>query len=66
MTTDTPAVLARADELGEALQRAKSEMSPEAFQSLLAECNMKIRRMTRIEYGAVCAPPAGGCCCGGK
>lgn len=65
MTSETPAVFARADELAEALQRAKAEMNPDAFLNLLAECNMQIRRMTRIEYGAVCAPPAGGCCCGG-
>lgn len=66
MAPDNSAVLARADALGEALQRAKDELDPDVFRLLLAECNATIRQVTRIEYGTVCAPAGGGCGCGGK
>ncbi len=66
MALDDSAVLARADELGEALQRARDEMDPGAFLHLLTECNATIRQITRIEYGTACAPTGGGCGCGGK
>ena len=66
MVAEDLAVLARAEDLGEALQQIKDRMDPGEFRHLLTECNATIRQITGIEYGTICAPPECGCSCGGK
>ncbi|HIH02913.1 MAG TPA: hypothetical protein HA263_03355 [Methanoregulaceae archaeon] len=61
MAPDDADLLARADELGDALKRAKQVMDPGAFYHLLVESNATIRQVTRVEYGTICAPPTCGC-----
>ena len=62
MAPDDADVLGRADELGDALERAMEVLDPGAFYHLLAGSNATIRQVTRIEYGTICAPSCG---CGG-
>ncbi|MEN6341468.1 MAG: hypothetical protein ABFC89_02805 [Methanospirillum sp.] len=66
MAPDDVDVLARADELGDALKRAMEVLDPGAFYHLLVASNTTIRQVTRIEYGTICAPSCGcggGSCC---
>ena len=66
MAPDDADVLARADELGDALKRAMQVMDPGAFYNLLVQSNATIRQVTRVEYGTICAPSCGcggGSCC---
>ncbi len=66
MAPDNTEVLARADELGDALKLAMEVMDPGAFYNLLVASNMTIRQVTRVEYGTICAPSCGcggGSCC---
>ncbi len=63
MASDDADVLARADELGDALNRAMQVLDPGAFYHLLVASNVTIRQVTRIEYGTICAPSCG---CGGS
>ena len=47
-------VFLQADKFADALLIAKEEMSPSEFLMLLAELNMKIEKITRIDYGSLC------------
>ena len=57
MVGDDREVLARADELGDALARVMHEVDEGAFSRLLVECNAVIRELTGVEYGTICTPP---------
>lgn len=62
MAPDNADVLARADDIGDALQHAMQVLGPGAFYQLLVQSNATIRQVTRVEYGTICAPSCG---CGG-
>jgi len=54
-------VLTAAEALGEDLDVAQSEVTPDEFESLLIECNESINDGIGLEYGEVC--DAGSDCC---
>ena len=62
MAGDDGGVLARADELGDALARVMHEVDEGAFSRLLVECNAAIQEITGVDYGTICTPPDDDCC----
>jgi hypothetical protein len=52
---DAVDVLARADDLGDALQRAMGMMDSDAFDLLIAECNALVRQITRVDPNRFCS-----------
>ncbi|MDZ7850105.1 MAG: halo-CC-star protein HcsS [Halodesulfurarchaeum sp.] len=60
MSENGSAVIAAAEDLGDALAAEREELGRVEFFDLVMRCNQAIERETGIDYGSVCSDD--GCC----